>query len=146
MHPEIDMHAVTEPEFEALCARRRRHAAVSLAQLSSAAQRRRQRAGGVAQTPIGRVVAQAAELLRRRELAEAAWARTALPAWADQTAVDSLDDNSKDTVIIAASSSPVLCELRRRQAALEQSFARLMPGIRHLRFVVGGHAAERRRS
>jgi len=46
----------------------------------------------------------------------------------------------RDTAVIRVTSSPLLCELRRRQAALEQAMARLAPGTRHLRFVVGGCA------
>jgi hypothetical protein len=82
-------------------------------------------------------MAEAADLLRRRKLAEAAWERVVLPAWAGQTAVAGVQSKQKDSVTIIVTSSPLLCELRRRQAALEQSVARLAPGIRHLRFVVG---------
>jgi hypothetical protein len=98
---------------------------------------REQRTGQCVQTPIARVVAEAAELLRRRELAVSAWERVVPPAWAAEAVVTGVQ---RDTAMVSVTSSPLLCELRRRQAALESAVGRLAPGIRHLRFVVGGRA------
>lgn len=136
-----DVREMTQQQYEVLCAARRRSGAVSLAQLSRGARRYQARAGKVVPTPVGKVVALAAERLRRRELAEAAWERLASRAWADETAVEGTDDAG--TVTIVVTSSPVLCELKRRQGALEQGFARLVPGIRQVRFRVGGRAGGR---
>jgi len=131
------MSEMTERQYDALRENRRATPAVSLDALSRRALRRRQRAGKCLQTPVGYVVAEAADLLRRRQLAEAAWERVVLPAWAGQTAVGGVQSKQKDTVTIIVTSSPLLCELRRRQPALEQGMAQLAPGLRHLRFVVG---------
>jgi hypothetical protein len=128
---------MTQQQYHELREGRRRTAAVPLDELSRRALLRQQRTGQVVQTPVARVVAEAAELLRRRELATTAWARVVPPAWAEDTVVSGVQ---RDTATICVTSSPLLCELRRRQAALEQAVARSAPGIRHLRFVVGGCA------
>jgi hypothetical protein len=130
------MREMTEQQYNALRERRRRAPAVSLSELSRRALLRQQHTGRCFQTPVARIVAEAAELLRRRELATAAWERVVPQAWAGDTAVTGLQH--RDTAVVSVTSSPLLCELRRRQTALEQAVVRLAPGIRHLRFVVGG--------
>ncbi len=134
------MREMTEQQYGLLRESRRRTPAVTLDALSRRALRRQERSGKSLPTPVASVLAEAADLLRRRQLAEAAWARVAPPAWVGDTAVTGVPSKQKDTVIIAVTSSPLLCELRRRQAALEKDLARLAPGIRHVRFVVGGRA------
>ena len=135
------MGEMTQRQYNERRESRRRSVAVSLDELTRGALLRQQRTGQCVQTPVGRVVAEAAELLRRRELAVAAWQRVVPPAWASDTAVAGVQ---RETAVIQVTSSALLCELRRRQAALEKAVARLAPGIRHLRFVVGGCAWKRR--
>jgi hypothetical protein len=137
---KVPMSEMTEQQYDALRENRRSTPAVSLSGLSRRALRRQQRSGKCLQTPVGYVVAEAADVLRRRQRAEAAWERVVPPAWARDTAVGGVESKHKDTVTICVTSSPLLCELRRRQAALEQSMARLAPGVRRLRFVVGARA------
>jgi hypothetical protein len=131
------MSEMSVDQYKKLLDNRRSTPAVSLSELSLRALRRQQHTGKCIQTPVGRVVAEAAELLRRRELAAAAWAQVVPPVWARDTAVTDVHRLHRDTVTIAVSGSALLCEVRRRQPALEQGLARLAPGIRHIRFVVG---------
>ncbi len=131
------MREMTQQQYNDLRESRRRPTAASLNELSRRALLRQQRTGQCVQTPVARVVAEAVEVLRRRELAAAAWERVVPPAWAGDAVVAGVQH--RDTAVISVTSSPLLCELRRQQAALEQALARLAPGIRHLRFVVGGH-------
>jgi hypothetical protein len=134
------MSEMTAQQYDALRQCRRGALAVSLGALSPRAQQRQQRTGKCLQTPLAAVVAEAADLLRRRQLAEAAWQRVVPPAWAGETAVDGIPSQQHDTVTIAVCSSPLLFELRRRQTALERDLARLAPGIRRIHFVVRGVA------
>jgi predicted nucleic acid-binding Zn ribbon protein len=131
------MREMTEQQYDALRENRRSARLVALNELTPRARRRQQRTGKCVPTPLAAVVTEAAESLRRRQLAAAAWARVVPPAWAGETAVTDVHRLHKDTVTITASSSALLCELRRRQPALEQGLARLAPGVRHIRFVVG---------
>ncbi len=131
----MSMREMTQRQYNELRESRRRPAAVSLDELTRGARLRQQRTGHMVQTPVARVVAEAAQLLRRRELATTAWQKVVPPAAAGDTAVAGVEH--RDTAVIHVTSSPLLCELRRRQAALEQAVARLAPGIRHLRLVVG---------
>ncbi|HQL53157.1 MAG TPA: hypothetical protein PLQ87_00470 [Phycisphaerae bacterium] len=125
-------------QYEALRANRYRRCPRKLSELPPRGPRRVRPAG---LTPLGHVVAEAAELLRRREVTEAAWLRVVPAAWSPATRVLGLAAARRDTATIAVSSSSLLFELRRRQARLERDLARLAPGIRHLQFVLDGGSA-----
>lgn len=131
------MNGMTAEQYDAFRDNRRSGSAVRLSELSKRARNRQQRLGACFLTPLAAVVREAAERLRRRTLAEAAWARLVPPEWSGDTAVTSVSGRGPGTVTVTVSSSPLLFELRRRQAGLERSLVRLAPGLRRLRFVVG---------
>ena len=116
---------------------------LSLGGLSRRAQLRQRRTGVAALSPVAVLVAEAAELLRRRELAQTAWERIVPPEWLRDSAVAGVSADHKDTATVAASNSALLYELRRRQSALERSLSRLAPGIRRLRFAVAAGPPDR---
>lgn len=121
-------------QYEALRANRRRRCPRKLSELPP---RRPRRVRPTGLTPVGHVVAEAAELLRRRQVAEAAWLRVVPAAWSEATRVLGVAAPGRDTATVAVRSSSLLFELRRRQARLERDLARLAPGIHHLQFVLG---------
>lgn len=111
--------------------------------LSRRAKLRQRRTGVTVPTPVGAIVAEAAELLRRRELARAAWDRVASPEWLADTLVTGVPAERKDTVTISVTNSTLLYELRRQQSALERSLSRLAPGTRRICFTIGSRPGNR---
>ena len=121
---------------------RRRTAALPLDALSRRAKLRQRRTGVCVPTPVAGLVAEAAELLRRRESAQAAWQRVAPPDWLRDTTVAGVSAEHKDTATIIATNSTLLYELRRRQSTLERDLSRLAPGIRRIRFALGSRSVD----
>lgn len=96
---------------------------------------------------LAAVVADAARRLRQREAAAAAWWRVAAPEWLPDTRVTGLESGpaGRWTAVIAVGSAAVAYEIRRRQLALERQLARLVPGLRRVRFTLGADADGDRR-
>ena len=88
------------------------------------------------QSAVGVVLAVASQRLRRRQAAEVAWQRVARSAWLAETKVDRVHG---DTLVIVVSGSALCYELGRQKAALQQELSRLVPEIRSLDFLIGGH-------
>lgn len=124
-------------QYEWLLTNRRREGPRGLDELSPRARRRRD-AGGPACSPLAAAVARAGRALRRRELATAAWERVASPAWLPETAVQAVVGRALDTAVIAASSTTLCFDLRRRADELTRRVRAQVPGVRHLCFVVAG--------
>jgi hypothetical protein len=122
---------------------RRRSVALPLDSLSRRAKLRQRRTGLCVPTPVSGVVAEAAELLRRRESAEVAWQRVAPPDWLRDATVAGVSAEHKDTATIIVTNSTLLYELRRRQPSLERDLSRQAPGIRRIRFTLGSRPVDK---
>ena len=125
-------------QYHRLLQNRRRWDAVSLDQLTAYARLWEARDGRPVRTPVAAVMARAARLARRRQVAARAWTRVARGAWLAATDVDGIGGERSDTVIIRVSSSTVMYDLGRRKSELERQLGRLVPGVRSIRFVVAG--------
>jgi hypothetical protein len=90
-------------------------------------------------SPIAGIVGKAARILRQRQAGAGAWERLARPAWLADTEVDEI---AGDTLVVLVSGAALLFELRRQRAALERQLARLVPGVRRLRFAPAGAPPE----
>jgi len=132
---------VNAEQYEVLRANRRRRGPRALGDPPPRGRARLESSGPARPTPLGQVVAEAADLLRRRQGAEAGWLRVVPPAWLEATRVVGIATARRDTALVAVDSASLLYELRRRQAQLERGLSRLAPGIRRLQFVPGGGGA-----
>ncbi len=82
---------------------------------------------------LARVLAAAAQVLQRREQAQAAWERIARATWHRGAQVVAVEGG---TLVIAVESSALYYELTRRRADLQRQVQRLVPGVCAVRFVV----------
>lgn len=82
---------------------------------------------------LGRIIQQAAERLRQRAAAAAAWARVAPPALVKETWVLGVDG---PILRVGVRSAAVAYELRRQREKLVAALVRSMSGVRDVRFDV----------
>ncbi len=121
---------MNERQYRCLWSNRQARAALRLDELRSGGRARR--------TPVGAVVARAAESRRRCAAAEQAWQRVAPPAWLARTRVDGVVG---DAVIVVVDSAALHYELRRQGSTLQRGMAKLVPGLCRVRFIVAGRPA-----
>lgn len=123
-------------QYNTLLTNRRAKMALRLDEVSGRARLWQARGRRCAPPPLAAVIARAAKQLRRRERAQAAWQKLVAGRWAVVSRVERVAGRGGTDVIVRVSSSTVLYELRRRHAELHRELARLVPGVRRLRFVV----------
>ncbi len=87
--------------------------------------------------PVQRMVAEAAEAHRLLQAARGAWQKVVGPRLAEHTQVLEVAGAGSRTVIIRVDASAALYQLARDQGRLEGALARLVPGVRRIRWVLG---------
>lgn len=119
-------------QYQGLLQRRRRPRALRLDEAAPAV---KAGAGRVVRSPVAAIIRRAAEQLRRREAAAAAWARLVPAGCRAGATVAGVQGN---VVIVEVTDASVHYELRRHHAALERELSRLVPGVQRLHLAVLG--------